>query len=308
MKDKLSWKSFLAPKYWGSWLLIGFLRLLAILPFKAGLLVGSSIGSLLLVLAAKRRKVTQVNVQLCFPERSKREQGILVRDIFRANGIGFVETAWAYWGNPEIFQGRLNYVGFELIQQALTQGRGLILLGGHFSSLDLGGRLYNMKGLSIDCIYRRHNNPLMEYMIRKQRQRFVTPIERKNFRQVMRSLKDNHCVWYAPDQDFGYAGAVFVPFFGQNAATIVATTKLVRLNQSPILMYSHRRNKDDSGYTLEITEVPNFPSGDETQDALIINQTVEREVRKAPEQYMWVHRRFKTQPDGKRKLYKQGRH
>ena len=307
MKDELSWKNFLAPKYWSSWLLIGFLRLLGALPFKAGLLVGSAIGSLLFVLAAKRRKVTQVNVQLCFPELTKSEQKILVKDIFRANGIGFVETAWAYWGNAKIFKDRINYVGFELIEQALAKGRGLILLGGHFSSLDLGGRFYNMKGLSLDCIYRRHNNPLMEYMIRNKRKGFVTPIERKKFRQVMRSLKDNHCVWYAPDQDFGYAGAVFVPFFGQKAATIVATTKLVRLNQSPILMYSHRRNKDDSGYIVEITEVPGFPSGDETQDALIINQTIEREVRKAPEQYMWVQRRFKTQPDGKRKLYKQGR-
>ena len=304
MKDEFSWKSFLAPKYWSTWLLIGVLRLLGALPFKAGLWVGSAIGSLLFVLVAKRRKVTKVNVELCFPELTESEQKILVRNIFRANGIGFVEAAWAYWGDPKIFKDRLSYVGFEKIGQALAQGRGLILLGGHFSSLDLGGRLYNMKGLSMDCIYRRHNNPLLEYMIRKQRKGFATPIERKSFRQVMRSLKNNHCVWYAPDQDFGDTGAVFVPFFGQTAATIVATTKLVRLNQSPILMYSHRRNKDDSGYTLEISEVPNFPSGDETQDALIMNQTIEREVRKAPEQYMWVHRRFKTQPDGRQKLYK----
>jgi KDO2-lipid IV(A) lauroyltransferase len=133
-------------------------------------------------------------------------------------------------------------------------------------------------------------------------------IERKNFRKVLRSMKNNRCVWYAPDQDFGNKGAVFVPFFAQPAATITATSKLVALNQSPIVMLSHHRNADNSGYTVTISPIENFPSGDEVKDAAIVNQVIEREIRKAPEQYMWIHRRFKTQPDGRKKLYRRSSH
>jgi KDO2-lipid IV(A) lauroyltransferase len=189
------------------------------------------------------------------------------------------------------------------LEEALQQQRGVLLLGAHFSTLDLGGLLFSFYCETLDCIYRPHNNPLMDYIIAKKRSQFCHVIERKNFRKVLRSMKSNRCVWYAPDQDFGKKNAVFVPFFGQQAATITATTKLIAMNQSPILMLSHHRNADNGGYTVTINPVENFPSGDEVKDAAIVNQAIEHEIRKAPEQYMWIHRRFKTQPDGRKKLY-----
>jgi KDO2-lipid IV(A) lauroyltransferase len=297
------WSDFVAPRYWGTWLLILWLRALAFLPFKLGLSMGNGIGMLLYYLLKHRRHVTLVNTQLCFPEKDDSERSAFVKSIFRANGTGLVETAWAYWGNKDTIQKRTTLKGGELLTAALKQGRGVILLGAHFSTLDLGGVLISFFGHPVECLYRKHDNPLMDHIIRSKRSRFTSVIERKKIRQVVRSLRKNHCVWYAPDQDFGKANAVFVPFFGQLAATIVGTTKMVRLNNSPILMVSHHRNADASGYTIELTTVPGFPSGDDKQDALIVNQTIEREIRKAPDQYMWVHRRFKTQPDGRNKLY-----
>lgn len=298
------WNQFLAPKYWGTWIIILLLRLIALLPFKAGLAFGNSLGSLLYRLIVKRRRVAEVNIGLCFPELDAAAQQQLVKDVFKANAIGLVETAWAYWGDIETIKSRTTFKGFELLDQALQHERGVILLGGHFSTLDLGGLLLSFYGKLFDCVYRPHNNPLMDYWICKKRSRFTKVVDRKKFRQLLRDLRKNHCVWYAPDQDFGSKGAVFVPFFGQPAATIVATTKMVRLNNSPILMLAHYRNADNSGYTIEVTAMPEFPSGDETRDAELVNQAIEQAVRKAPEQYMWVHKRFKTQPDGNQKLYK----
>ncbi|MGK0499636.1 MAG: KDO2-lipid IV(A) lauroyltransferase [Oceanicoccus sp.] len=298
------WTDFLAPRFWGTWLLLAFMRLLGALPMAVGLAAGNGLGSLLYRLALKRRRVTEVNIGLCFPERDSAAQKTLVKDVFKANSIGLVETAWAYWRNPAEFSDKVTFKNIELLDQALEQGKGVLLLGGHFSTLDLGGFLLALYGLPVNAIYRQHNNPLMDYMICRCRARFTNNIERKKFREVLRTFRKNQFVWYAPDQDFGSKGAVFVPFFGQPAATIVATTKLAKLNQSPLLMFSHHRNPDNRSYTLEIIPVPDFPSGDETEDAAIINRVIEQAVRKAPEQYMWVHKRFKTQPDGKQKLYK----
>ncbi|MEH6557725.1 MAG: LpxL/LpxP family Kdo(2)-lipid IV(A) lauroyl/palmitoleoyl acyltransferase [Oceanicoccus sp.] len=298
------WRNYLAPKFWPTWLVILWLRLLALLPFKAGLAFGSVFGLLLYRVAVKRRRVAEVNISLCFKELSSSQQKDLVKKVFKANAIGFVEMAWAYWGNKASIERRTEFVGFEHLEEALAEEKGVILLGGHFSTLDLGGLLLSFYDKPFDCVYRPHNNPLMDYWICKKRSRFTKVVNRKKFREMLRDLRKNRCIWYAPDQDFGSKGAVFVPFFGQPAATIVATSKMVRLNNSPILMLSHRRTPDNSGYIMELAPILGFPSGDETRDAELANEALENAIRKAPEQYMWVHKRFKTQPDGNQKLYK----
>jgi len=303
-KTEPHWKDFLAPRFWGVWLVILVLRLLALLPYKAGLAFGRLLGRILYRLASNRRRITEVNISLCFRELSAIEQQQLVKKIFEANAIGFIETSWAYWGDIDAIKQKTTIIGSELLEQALAHNRGVILLGGHFSTLDLGGLLFSFTGKPSSCIYRPHNNPLMDYWITKKRSRFVKPVDRKRFRVILRDLRNNYAMWYAPDQDFGAKGAVFVPFFGQTAATITATSQMVRLNDSPIIMFAHYRNADDSGYTVEFSAIPEFPSGDETRDAELVNEALERAIRKAPEQYMWVHQRFKTQPDGRRKLYR----
>jgi KDO2-lipid IV(A) lauroyltransferase len=295
--------SYASPKYWPTWLGILLLRSLALVPFKLGLAFGRTVGMSLYYLLPKRRHVTAVNCALCFPEYNHEQQEKFVKDVFKNNGIGLVETAWAYWGNKQSLENRTEYIGLELLDNALKENRGVILLGAHYSHLDLGGMLFSRYGTPLVSMYRQHNNPLMEKVIREGRASFSIPVERKQLREIIRQLKKNHVVWYGPDQDLGRKNSVFVPFFSQTAATVTATTKMVKFNNSPILSMQQRRKEDDSGYIIELAPVTGFPSGDEIEDAKLMNLAIETGVRKAPSQYMWVHKRFKTQPDGDQALY-----
>lgn len=297
------WLDFLAPRYWIIWLGLGLLRLMAFLPFRLGLWFGKQLGNLLYYVIPKRRRVAEVNIRQCFPELNAIEQQQMVKEVFHNNGRGLVEMTWAYWGSEEFFRSITTLKGIEVLQAAREAGNGVILMGGHYSMIDLCGLLFSFYDTPVSTLYRRHNNPLMDWFFCKHRSRFSEPLDRDKTRQMLRHMRKNNCIWYAPDQDLGAKGSVFVPYFGQTACTITATSKMAKLNASPLVLLCCQRNKDNSGYTLEVKPVLNFPSGDETKDAAIINQAIESSVRKAPTQYMWVHKRFKTQPDGNQKLY-----
>ncbi len=296
MKDK--------KKHWPILSSLFFARAMAKLPFKTGLLLGAQVGHLLRILAVKRRRVTAVNISLCFPELSQKQQKKLVEDIFVANGIGLVETAWAHYANPKMFEDKLEIVGQELLDNALQGKNGVILLGAHFSTLDLGGLLFSYTKAPLNTLYRQHNNPILDQAIYQGRAKYCQPIERKNMRLVIRKLKDNECIWFAPDQDLNAKGCVFASFFGHTASTVTATSNMVRFNQSPLLMLAHYRKPDNSGYILEFSEVAHCDSNDKQAFAQVVNNAIEAAIRKQPAQYMWMHKRFKTQPDGKQKIYK----
>lgn len=268
------------------------------------LAMGRVLGRLLHLFNRKRRHTTEVNIRLCFPELNKAEQAQLIRRIFENNGIGVFETAMAWWSPERLFNNRVHFKGREHLEAALAEGKGVLLLGAHFSTLDLGGLLF-AQHYPVDAMYRRHNNELMEEVIKHGRSRyFGQSIERSDIRSVIKALRKNHIIWYAPDQDFGRKHSVFARFFGVQAATITATARLAKLNSSPILMLAQHRLPDGT-YELELFPVlEGFPSGDDLTDAQRINDELERAIRKDPSQYMWVHRRFKTQPDGKANLYR----
>lgn len=298
------WSDFLAPKYWLIWCAVGLLRLVCSLPLRLGIHLGRLLGRLLHRCMKSRRRITEINIAICFPELSPEEQATLVLEVFENNAIGIIETGWAYWGNEQFFRRITEFQNFELLDEALTQGNGVILVGGHFSPLDLSGFLFSLYGVPCSVMYRQHDNPMLDWFLKTGRSRFGHPLERKKTRQMLRSMRKNHCVWYAPDQDLGAKNAAYVPFFGHSAATTLASTKMHALNGSPLLALSIRRKTDDSGYIMQLEPLPDFPSGDATEDARLINQAIEQGIRKAPAQYMWVHKRFKTQPDGRRKLYR----
>lgn len=294
---------FWHPRFWLTWLSMGLLWLLNRLPYRAQMMLGSTFGKILYWMARDRRHVVSVNVKLCFPELSASEQRKLCRRIFINNGIGVFESAMAWWSPKPWFDTRTVLKGREHLEAALAQGNGVLLLGAHFSTLDLGGLLF-AQFYPVDAMYRRHNNPLMEKIITRGRSRyFGQSIERSDIRSVIRALRKNHIIWYAPDQDFGRKQSVYAPFFGVPAATITATSRLVKLNGSPILMLAQHRLPDGQ-YELELMPVIEpFPTGNDEADAARINAELERAIRKDPAQYMWVHRRFKTHPKGKNFLY-----
>lgn len=297
-------KSLAHPRYWLTWTGLALLWLIAKMPFKVQLGFGKLLGGLLYVVAKRRRHITEVNIKFCFPELSAEQQQTLVKNTLIANATGIVETALGWWGSDKLLKPLVEIKGLEHVKAAQEKGKGILLLGAHFTTLDLIGRFFGYY-LDFDITYRQHNNPVMEHFITGLRKkRIKNVIERKQMRRVLKSLKQNRMVWYAGDQDYGPKHAVFAPFFGITAATISATSRLAAYNQSPVLLASHYRKADNSGYVIEISApFESIPSGDDVADATLINKEFEIAIRKHPEQYMWVHRRFKTRPDGSKNFY-----
>lgn len=270
------------------------------LPFSLQMRIGQGLGWLSYHLARQRRHICEVNLRLCFPELSEEEKQALVKKTFIANGMGLIEIAICWYRNVEDYRDRLTVTGLEHLDKARAKGRGVLLLCAHFSTLELGGCLTNLV-CPMDVTYRPNKNPLFQAAMLKGRKRhFERVLEREDVRGAMRSLKQGRVLWYAPDQDYGARHSVFVPFFGNEAATITATSRFARFNNSAVLFYRHYRNADNSGYHLEFgPELENFPSDDDVADARRINTLVEEAIRKNPDQYLWLHKRFKTQAAGK---------
>ena len=228
----------------------------------------------------------------------------MVRDIFTANGIGFFEIAWAWWANIDDIKNRYDIEGLEHIEAAKVDGSGVLLVGAHFVHLDLCGLMTN-HSTPMSAIYRKNNNPVFEYIITKGRERFFEHvIERSDMRNIVRKLREGKTIWYSPDQDFGRDQAVFAPFFGIEAATLVSTSRLAKMGRAKPVGIAHYRDPITHRYRIVISPVDTaFPTGDDYQDAVIINTMLEKAIRMQPEQYMWVHRRFKTRPEGEPSLY-----
>ena len=292
------------PKYWGTWVGLGLLRVLGRLSLKNQVRAGTFIGHLGYWLVARRRKITEVNIRLCFPELDAKEQKQLAKDCVIQNAIGLIETARAWFADPATIDAEMEVDGFEHVQEALAKGKGVLVIGGHYSTLDIGCLITSRLLDEFYGMYRPQKNALMDKTMRESRLRLGKIIDRRDMRNIVRALKGGKFVWYAPDQDYGQDVSVFAPFFGVPAATIKTTTKLAQINDSPVLIVSYHRKKDNSGYIMHFSpELKDFPSGDEVADATRINQELEKEIRKCPAQYMWVHRRFKTRPPGEPGFY-----
>lgn len=282
---------------------MGLLYLGGLLPWSAMSALAHLMGLALYVLAPFRRRVAAINIALCFPELSKREQHALVRAIFVSHAMGLLETAFAWWGSDARLQGRVEANGFEALRAHQATGQGAIVIGCHFTTLDLAGRLF-LSQADTDVVYRPQKYPVYDFLMRRNRERlFKHAIERSDTRTLIRNIKHGRTVWYAPDQDYGKKNAVFAPFFGVPAATLTATAKLAKITGAPVYFCTHFRLPGNR-YQINIEgPLQHFPSGDDLADASAINRIVETAVRRHPEQYMWLHKRFKSRPEGEASLY-----
>ena len=266
--------------------------------------LGKHLGRIAFRCWGRRRRITETNLRLCFPELDAPEVTAMARRVFEAVTLGVLEFCVA-WMNPHRdLRGRMKVVGVEHFRAAMAQGRGVVQLGAHFGCLDIISQSLADLG-RIDVMYRYNKNPVLEWVqLRGRRHYYRGVIERQDTRAVLQALRSGRAVWYAADQDYGAKYSVFAPFFGVEAPTITATARFAGLNGSPVVMLSHRRNYDERCWTIEFSPpIEGFPSGDDQQDACRINQLMEGEIRKCPEQYLWLHRRFKTRPTGEPRLY-----
>lgn len=285
---------YLHPKYYGFWLAIGFLLVAQSLPFKLQWQLSKGMGWLAFHLARSRRHVAQVNLDICFPDMPQPEKKQLIKKIFHESIQGYFDSATAWFGNYARFKPTLDVIGKEHMQAVLDNGQGVIMAGGHFSILDLAGSLVSLV-FDVSLTYRPLDNKLMNAVMMRGRYRYAKKCYgKKDVRGFVKCLRGGNILWYAPDQDYGRKQSVFTPFFDRTAATVTGLTSLSRLGNARVVPFSFFRKPNCHEYVLEF--YPALPqTGDESADALAYNQWLESVVQRHPEQYYWLHRRFKTQ-------------
>jgi Kdo2-lipid IVA lauroyltransferase/acyltransferase len=288
------------------WLGLGVLWLLIQLPYPTILALGRGAGWLMLQFMAERRMIARTNLELCFPDWTEDRREQVLRENFASNGIALFEMAMAWWWPRKRLYRLARVDGLEHLQQAAANGRGVVLMSMHFTTLEIGAALLGQRA-TIDGMYREHANAAFDFVQRRGRERHnadAVAIEREDVRSMLKSMRSGRAIWYAPDQDYGRKASVFVPFFGVTAATVTATSTFARLGKALVIPFTQTRLPNAQGYQLTLhPPLENFPSGDESADALRINQFVEQAILAQPEQYMWVHRRFKTRPEGEARPY-----
>ncbi|PNS08491.1 LpxL/LpxP family Kdo(2)-lipid IV(A) lauroyl/palmitoleoyl acyltransferase [Solilutibacter silvestris] len=276
---------------------VACLRGLARLPWGLQRAVGRGLGWLLMWLLPARRRAARTNIELCFPELDEQARATLLRESFRDLGIGVFEFARAWWGNVDAMRATVTIEGVEKLRALQAQGRGILLVSGHFMTLELCGRLM-CDHVPLAGMYRRYRSPAMEDAVMQGRLRYASAMyPNDDIRGAIRHLKKGGVLWYAPDQDMRGKDTVYAPFFGIPASTINATHQLARLTGCAVVPFFHRRVGDR--YVLRVGDpLDPFPSDDTVTDATAVNAAIEAMVREAPTQYLWIHRRFKRQPDG----------
>lgn len=298
--------SFLHPRFWLLWLGLGLLWLITQLPYKMLLCLGRVLGALMLRFASSRRHIVTRNIELCFPQLTEHERDNLVRENFASIGIAFFEMAMSWWWPKQRLSKLLQVQGLEHLQQAQTQGQGVILMAIHFTTLEIGAALLGQRH-TIDGMYRAHKNPVFDYVQRRGRERHnadAHAIEREDVRGMLKVLRQGRAIWYAPDQDYGPKQSVFVPLFGIPAATVTATSKFAKLGRAQVIPMTQTRLANGRGYLIKIeAPLPDFPGDSDESDCMRVNQWIEQAITAQPEQYLWAHRRFKTRPAGEAKLY-----
>jgi KDO2-lipid IV(A) lauroyltransferase len=274
------------------------------LPWGVQRVLGRLAGGLARLLIPERRRAARINIALCFPELDEAAREKLLREHFRDVGIGLFEFARAWWGEVGPLRPGLRVEGLEHLEAARAGGRGVIVVSGHFTTLEIAARLM-CDYAPLAGMYRPHDQGAMEWAVKRGRLRYATAMfGREELRPALRHLKQGGLLWFAPDQDTRRGDSVFVPFFGRPAYSLTSTHQLARLSGAAVIAFAHER-RADGGYTLRLAPAfADFPSKDATVDTARVMAAIEAMVRQVPSQYLWIHRRFKRQPDGRGALYR----
>ena len=285
--------AYLLPRYWITWVGLGVMRAVELLPYGAQTRVGNAIGVLLKQLPLSYLRIARRNIALCLPELSAADREKLLDRHCRSLGMALCETADTWWSSDQRLNRLAEIQGLQHLEAALAKGRGAILVGGHFTTIEISTRILGTV-VPLNVVYRPMKNALLSHIMFESFCRHGKPIPKDDIRSMVRALKRNEAVWFAPDQSYRNKGAAMVNFFGIPAASNPATSRLARITGAPVMTYFGERLPGNAGYRVVIGPAfENFPGPDPVEDVERYNRLLEAQVRLVPDQYLWVHRRFK---------------
>lgn len=296
---------FFHPRFWPTWLGIGLLRTITLLPWAWQMAFGRGIGKILYLALPSRRKISCINLEIAFPKLSPAEREKLNREHFLSLGEGLLSTSLSWWASSSTLNRITRIEGIEHIINANEEG-GVILVGGHFSSIELSGRIL-ANHIKTQSVYRPHQNSLLEYLtIQKRNQHYGKTISKNNIRDMVRSLKNKQIVWYATDQNYRGKNSILVPFFNVDAPTNSGTSRLSKITNAKVIpIFPIKLSGENEGYLLRILPpLTAFPSDSPFQDTLRLNQIIEEQVKEFPAQYLWTHKRYKHYDSENKDFYK----
>ena len=299
MSERKPLTSYREPGTWPVWFGMGLLRLVCLLPHRVALATGRLLGRLAHMMGGSRRAVARRKIELCFPDLTLEQRDDLAREHFKALGMAVIEMGLGRWASLRHLESITTLTGVEHVRKVLNEGRGVILLSAHFTTLEVMGRILAREIPPFDAVFRRNRSEFMTELQRSGREVSAdTTIEKRDIKKMVRSLRQGRAVWYAPDQSYNRKGAEIIEFFGVPAMHTTATTTLARLGDAVAITFFPLRKPDG---TYEMTLLPpfeDFPSDDPVADTKRYIDVLETHIRKAPEQYFWIHRKFKDLPDG----------
>jgi KDO2-lipid IV(A) lauroyltransferase len=278
--------------------------LIHFLPFRVIVAIGNGLGTLAYPFAPERRRVGNINLKLCFPDMDEAARRKLLRAHFRMFMRGLVERSIVWWSSAERINSLIRVEGIEHFEA--LKGQPMILLTPHFVGMDTGGQ-WIAQQVDTVCMYSKQKNQYLTDILLQKRARFRTQhlyARQEGLRPILKGMKKGLPFIYPPDQDQGVRDGAFIPFFGVPAATMTSVPRITQMTGAKVVPSITRLLPGAQGYVLTFYPAwENFPSGDDIADARRMNAFIEDRIREMPEQYFWLHKRFKTRPEGEKRFY-----
>ena len=292
----------LSIRTWPTWLLMGVLRLTCTLPWTVQLALGRTLGALVGSVSSRFRKIVDINLALCLPQLSSNDRVEIAKAHFKDLGASLMESAMTWWASDHKILALTSIQGLEHITQAQRQGRGVILMTYHSTTLSIGARIINTH-IKINPLYKPTKNKVIAYISAVAfNARAQTAILHTDVRKMIQLLKEGNIVWYVADQNYRKKGAMNVPFFNQPAATNVFSHRLAQMTNAEVLFYSCYRI-DNGQYQVTVENPMDFANLNELQASIEYHHRIEKAVMKNPSQYWWVHKRFKPLNAADKNIY-----
>ena len=280
------------------------LWLVHFLPYRVIVSLGNGLGSVLYAVGKERRIVAMTNLRLCFPDMREDEREKLVRAHFKMFARGLLERTILWWGSAERIRKLIRVEGVEHFEA--IKHKPSILLTPHFVAMDAGGQWIAQETDTV-CMYARQKNVYLTELLLQKRARFRQQklfSRQQGLRPILKGMREGHPFIYPPDQDQGIKDGAFIPFFGVPAATTTSMSRIAQMTHATVVPSITRMLPGGQGYVLTFYPAwKNYPSGDDVADARRMNEFIEQRILEMPEQYFWLHKRFKTRPEGEAALY-----